>query len=252
MYHYFELIWFRARAELHAEASRAYTGMLWWIIEPVLYMAAFYFIFAVGFRGKNEDFVPFLLCGLVPWKWFSSMIMSGARCITANRALIQQVYLPKIVLLGIALVISTRKFLIILALLLLFLLVYGIPPSTSWFGLPLIMLVQMLLMLAIAGAGAVIMPFFPDIKLIIDNGLLVLFFLSGIFFEISSTTETVQQYLMMNPVAVLINAYRDVLLTGSWPDWGQLMITGILSSVVIALVWMALVRFDRVYPKIVS
>ena len=58
----------KAIADLISEARRGYIGILWWIIEPIIYMLVFYIIFVVVFDRGGEDRVAFLLTGLVIWK----------------------------------------------------------------------------------------------------------------------------------------------------------------------------------------
>ena len=48
---YLELVWYKGLADLQAEAARAYVGFLWWVLEPLLYMMAFYVAFGPGMRG---------------------------------------------------------------------------------------------------------------------------------------------------------------------------------------------------------
>ena len=92
---YLELITVKAWADLKSEASRAYIGFLWWFIEPVLYMGSFYLLFGLGLKMGGDNFMYFLLCGLLPWKWFSSSLSNGSLSIIANAGLINQTYLPK-------------------------------------------------------------------------------------------------------------------------------------------------------------
>src|SRR5690606_21854583 len=99
--HYIDLMFYKAYAELRAEATRAYLGFLWWFLEPVLFLAIFYAIFETGLRRGGAAFVPFLLCGLVPWKWFASTVMGCANVMSRNYGIIQQVYVPKLVLPGV-------------------------------------------------------------------------------------------------------------------------------------------------------
>ncbi len=119
---YMEFIWYRALAEIKADMSRGFLGFAWWIIEPVMYMGAFYVIFGLIFRQRGADYVPFLLCGLVVWKWFDSAIRNASTSITHNMWLIYQVYLPKMVFPAIATLISTLRFAVVFSMLLLFLL----------------------------------------------------------------------------------------------------------------------------------
>ena len=57
---FIELVFFKAYADLRAEADRYYISFLWWIVEPLLYMSAFYIIFEVVFHRGGPGFVPSL------------------------------------------------------------------------------------------------------------------------------------------------------------------------------------------------
>lgn len=250
MRHCLELIGYKAYAELRAEAARAYLGFLWWIVEPVLYMAVFYVVFGVLFQRGGEGFAPFLLCGLVVWKWFDSTVRSGANAISSNAHLMRQVYLPKFVFPSIVVLVNTVKFLVVMGLLVLFLQVYGLPIFTSWLALPLLFATQMLLIAAVTLLAAAVVPFLPDLKLLIDNGLTLLFFLSGVFFGLDTIPEGLQPYFSLNPMATLIDGYRKVLLHGLWPDWHSLATVALGSLLGIWLAQRLLIRFDRSYPKV--
>lgn len=248
---YFELITYKVFADLRAEASQTYLSFLWWILEPILYMAVFYVVFGLLFkRGGGPEYVPFLLCGLTAWKWFDSSIRAGANSIVANRHLMRQIYLPKIIFPIIAVSQTTLKFFIILSILLIFLQFSGPGVGLSYVGLPAIILVQLVVTIAFASMLAVTVPFLPDIGPLIGNALVLLLFMSGIFFSGSEIPEAYQAYFYMNPMATIVESYRDVLLYASWPNWTRLMWASSLSLIVIALVMLFLKRNDRLYPKI--
>ncbi|WP_419632453.1 ABC transporter permease, partial [Thiolapillus sp.] len=143
--HYWQLILYKTRADLKMEAARGYMGMLWWVLEPVLYMGAFYIIFAVALQRGGENFVPWLLTGLVVWKWFDTTVRMSLNVITAGKGLMSQVYLPKVFFPAVVILKNSVKFLVTLVLLLLFLLVYGMPLGWSWLMVPVLLLVQLLL-----------------------------------------------------------------------------------------------------------
>lgn len=246
---YLELIWYKGMADLHAEAARAYVGFIWWVLEPLLYMAAFYVAFGLGLRGGGVHTLTFLLCGLVPWKWFASTVLSGSNSIQVNSGLIQQVYLPKYVLPWMVLVTNGMKFLIILGLLLL--LVAGLHGvAITWLALPVVVLVELLLIAALASLAAALVPLLPDLSLVIDNGIIVMMFVSGVFNDVSRLPPTLAHLLSFNPMVQVIEAFRAVLLEQTWPAWDHLAWVALFSAVVYALAWQLLQRFDRIYPKV--
>jgi lipopolysaccharide transport system permease protein len=248
---FMDLVIQKAMAGLRAEASRGYLGVLWWVIEPLMYMCIFYVVFAHLFHRGDENYIMFLLTGLISWKWFHATVATGANSLMANFGLMNQVYLPKIIFPLTNIAINTFKFLIILIILILLLQFTSARVTWVWVLLPVLVLTQLLLIVGVTSLLAAIMPFFPDLRVILDNILMMMLFLSGIFFDISKMPESVQQYLWLNPMAALIAMYRKLLLEGVAPDWQQVL--GILSFSIALLslaVWLFR-RFDRVYPKII-
>ena len=249
--HIVDLVIQKSKAGLRAEASRGYLGVLWWVLEPLLYMSIFYVIFVHLFHRGDENFIMFLLTGLIVWKWFATTVMNGANSLMANSSLMNQVYLPKIIFPLTAVVTNTFKFFLILSLFLVFLQFTSIQVSWTWLLLPLLVLTQLLLMIGLCSLLAAIMPFFPDLQAILQNIMMMMLFLSGVFFDIGRLPAPVQSYFRLNPMATLIAMYRKLLLDGVAPDFKQLFWIVLFSLMVLALSLMLLRRFDRVYPKII-
>ncbi|HET7175139.1 MAG TPA: ABC transporter permease [Gammaproteobacteria bacterium] len=247
---YLGLILYKGLADLNTEASRAYIGFVWWVLEPLLYMGAFYVAFGLGLRGGGPGMLFFLLCGLVPWKWFQSAVSNGSHTIQSNIGLIQQIYLPKYILPGIVLVTTGIKFLIILALLLVLAIGVGHEPALPWLALPVLILAELAFALAAASLAGAVVPLIPDLGLIIDNGLIVMMFLSGIFFSVKKMPHTAQVLIEINPMVAIINGYRDILIDHQWPDWGNMGYVFAVSTVIYAVGYGIMRHFDRVYPKV--
>jgi lipopolysaccharide transport system permease protein len=248
--HYLQLILYKAWADLKVEAARGYMGMLWWVLEPVLYMGAFYIIFAVALQRGGENFVPWLLTGLVVWKWFDTTVRMSLNVITAGRGLMSQVYLPKVFFPAVAILKNSVKFLVTLVLLMLFLLVYGMPLSWTWLMVPVLLAVQWLLICGVTFTVAALTPLYPDLKLLMNNVLMLMFFLSGVFFDTSSLQGWLAVLLDLNPMVHIIHAWRDALLYGRWPDMTSLSLVLLFSLLLCGLGLFLLRRFDRLYPRL--
>ena len=251
--HYCHLVLYKSYADLKAEATRAYLGFLWWFLEPVMYMAVFYLIFETGLRSGKEGFVEFLLCGLIVWKWFSSTVMAASSTLTKNANIIQQVYIPKFILPLVPVVSNMVKFSIILIIYLAVLpIIFGHTPTLTWLFIPVLILLELLLIACCGLFVASLVPFAQDVKLLLDNLMVMLFFISGIFFDLSHMPERVQTVLGLNPVALIIDAYRGVILRGEIPGINAMVYVFAFSLVFGTIGLSILNRFDRVYPKIVS
>ena len=245
-----EIILFKAISEIQDDISRRYLGILWWFIEPILYMLAFYIVL-IGFQGRHgQNIVQFLLIGMVTWRWFESSIGQGSNSIIQNSKLIKQIYLPKFIFPCVTSLTNLIKFTFVFSCLLVFLIISIGKPSWSWFALILIIFVQFLLQLALSALLSLAVPFVPDLKSIIDNLMILIFFLSGIMYDVSHIPEKLRPYLYLNPMILIINSYRVVLLNKSWPDWKALLVILIFSIFGILIAIILFRKFDKIIPKV--
>ena len=116
--------------------------MLWWVLEPLLYLCAFYLIFEVFLQRGGEGFVGFLLCGLVFWRWFDTTIKRASASIQNSIGIINRAYLPKWVFPATEVASGTARFVFVLALFLLFCVFYLGQASSVWLSISFLLLVQ--------------------------------------------------------------------------------------------------------------
>jgi lipopolysaccharide transport system permease protein len=247
-----ELIAYQAYASLRAETTKTYIGFLWWIFDPVLFMAIFYFVFGVLLQRGTEDFVTFLLVGLVSWRWFQNSISNGAASILNGQQLMRQVYLPKLVFPLVNILTDIFKFSLVLALLLLYLWLSGYGMGVTYLALPVLLIVQLLLITALTCLVAALVPMLPDLRHLVGHILQVMLFTSGIFFSGEMIPEKFKPYFYLNPMANLIEDFRGVLMHDLWPDWAALFKIALFSGLLLVLAWMIIARFDYEYPKMIA
>lgn len=245
-----EVVFFKAYADLKVEASRYYLSFLWWLLHPILSMTVYYIVFDVVLQRGTEDYVPFLSIGIIIWHWFSNTITHSMGSILGSGNLMAQIDIPKIVFPCIVMVLDTIKFLFVFFVLLVFLGVYGFTPSLTFLALPLILLVQFLVIMVGAYIVAAIVPFLPDLRFLIEVLLRLTFFLSGVFFPGNMVPAPYQTYFYLNPMANLIENYRNILMYHAWPDWVTLGIIGIGAFISVCAVRYVIMRYDRLYPRI--
>ncbi len=225
-------------------------GIMWWVVEPLLYMTVFYFVFSVGFRMGGPGFVPFLLAGLVTWKWFQGTISVASTALVANQGLMSQVYLPKWSLVAMVILTNTFKFSFVLALFLIYLVVAGHAPALTWlYAIPLLAGLFVLIC-GIASVTAFVTCFVAEFKLVVDNGLMLLFFVSGIFFDISDREPAVRETLLLNPLAGWIINFRSVMLENQPPDLFNLALITAIGTLLLVIGVLLLRRFDRLIAKV--
>lgn len=250
--HLIELVLFSTYAELRAEAARSYLGLIWWVLEPAMMMGAFWLVFDVILKTGGPDYLPFLLIGLTIWQWMKSCITHGGYAIWGNLAMVRQVQLPPLVFPLIAMLSDTVKFFFIFALLLVILWLTGYPPNLAYFALPILFLA---IFLFAAGSGfvvAALVPLVPDMRFVIEQVLMVVMFLSGVIFSLEKVPPSLKQIMDLNPVAVLMDASRGILMHGLWPNWIGLSKVGAISLIACWIGSTVVARLAPRYPKLAT
>ncbi len=247
--HHLQLITYKAYADLRSEAAKTIMGFLWWILDPLLFMGIFYVIFGLLMKRDTKDFIPFLLIGLVTWRWFQNTVSHSANSILGGRGLMHQVYVPKIVFPLVIIITDLIKFTCVFSVLLLYLWLSGFALNPAYLSLPLVLMVQFVLIVGLTLLVAALVPFLPDLKFLADHILHMLFYMSGIFFAGSSIPERYQAYFYLNPMANLIEIYRNILIHGAWPNWRALVLIAGLGGVLTLLSSRLIAWNDPIYPK---
>lgn len=248
--HLLELILFSTYAELRAERSRSYLGLVWWVAEPAMMMAAFWLVFDVILKTGGPEYLPFLLIGLTVWQWMKSCITHGGHAIWNNLGLIRQARLPVLVFPFVQMLADTIKFFYIFALLLIILWLTGYPPSIHYLALPVVFSITLLFA---AGAGflvAAVVPLIPDLRFVIEQVLTVVMFLSGVVFALDAVPSPLREIIALNPVATLLDAARSILMHGQWPDWLSLAKVAVISAATCLIGMAVVLRLAPRYPKL--
>ena len=234
--HFIQLVNTKALLSLKAETSRTHLNYAWVVIEPLLHLVIYYFLFGRLLNAGVENYGLFLLCGLVPWMWFAKAISTSATSIIGGQALMLNSNISPVFFPLVSIVQSTFKQLPAL----LFVLALGMATDVktiSWslLWLPSVLLVQLLLTIALGLLLAAIIPFFRDLANLVSTGLTLLMFLSGVIFDYRSMPGRIGQWLEYNPLAVVIGAYRDVIMEGRSPDIIGLGYVALVSVVLLAV-----------------
>lgn len=227
-------------------------GILWWILDPIIFMFIFYLVFGVLMLRGEPGFLAFLLTGLVTFQWFQNTVGAGTNSIQSGQGLMQQVYLPKVIFPLVHILTDLFKFSLIFILLLIFLWLSGHPPGITYLALPLLLLIELALIVSVTCLAAALVPVMPDLSHAVRHSLRMLLFVSGVFFSADIIPEQYQFYFYLNPVATLLASFRDVLLYNAWPNWAALAYVVGLSIVIGALAFYALHRLEFEYPRLVS
>lgn len=247
---YSQILLYSVYSDLKTEVSRRLLGFLWWGLEPVLYMATFYVVFGVALQQGGNDYVYFLISGMVIWKWFDGSVRLACGAIPANQGLFQQIYLPKVLFVLVPVLTNTFKFLVVFLLLAIFLSLGGKGPGLVWWSLIPVCVAMLLFTFSISVFFAALLPFLQDLRQIIDNFMMLLMFMSGIFYRVNELSGKYNYIFDYNPVFHLISAFRGILVNGVVPEWSSIGFSLLCALPFGVVGYLIMRRYDRHYPKI--
>lgn len=233
--------------DLKAEASRYHLNYLWWLLEPLLYVGVFYIVFKVFLASPQEQFLLFLMCGKIPFLWFSKAVNGASGSIIANKGLIAQTSIAKFVFPHAVVLENTYRQWLTFLLLFALAASYGHMPSMLWLCILPIFVTQMIITQAAGLLGALLVSFYEDFRPIIQLGTTFLMFGSGIFWSIEDIGSPQLQELIMNvnPLAFIFDAYRTVLMDNQTVDWAHLTSIAAFGIATLGLLHLAYQALDQ-------
>jgi ABC-type polysaccharide/polyol phosphate export permease len=225
------------RRELRQKYRGSALGVLWYVINPLVLMGAYYLMFGVIFKAASvPDYPLFLLVGLVVWVFFSQAVLSAAPSLLDQGALVRKARFPRATIPASVVTVHAVTFLALLALLLPVTLAIRGTVDVALLLLPLVLACLFAFVLGFALAVSVLHAYFRDVAPILSAALLPWFFVSPIFFRPESITEQPAARFVLewvNPIAPFIGAVRDVVYGGSVPGLAELVYVVVAAALVL-------------------
>ena len=140
LYKYRQLLKSNVRKEIRGKYKGSFLGVLWSFVNPLLMTLVYAIVFPFLLRGSQENYVTFLVIGILPWTWFTTSIAQGTSTVLVNGNILKKVYFPREILPISVITSGLVNFLISCLIILLFLIFSGIGLSFNILLLPLIVI----------------------------------------------------------------------------------------------------------------
>lgn len=198
-------------------------GVLWSFFNPVFMLAVYTFVFSVVFKARwsagsesRTEFALVLFAGLLIFNLFSECISRAPGLILANVNYVKKVVFPLEILPWVSLGSAVFHTLVSFGVWFLFYFVFFGVPKLTLLLFPIVLIPLMLFTIGLSWGLASLGVFLRDVGQIINMVVTVLMFLSPIFYPVSALPEKYQFYLHLNPLTVVIEQTRDVLIWGKF------------------------------------
>lgn len=247
-----------ALKELRLKYKVSFLGPLWAILTPLIHLGVYAFIFSYIFQSRwateTSDGVPvpsvfMLFSGLVVFIFFSECITRSPDLITSNRNFVKKVIFPLEVLPFGPFFAAWIQSLVSLCLLIAGMIIFGPGVTVMILWLPILfiplLLVTLSLMWLLSLAGVLI----PDMANITRIVIQFLFFLSAIFYPIDVVPESVRFLFWINPIAVSIGEFRNVLIIGESPPVLEFFIYTLCATCFFIFSYSVFMKARRVFAE---
>ncbi len=236
-----------AQMKLRADASGYFLGYIWWVLEPLLFVGVFYVVFEVLLKTGRGDFLIFLMCGKLAFIWFSKSVNQAANSILVNRGLIANINVPKALFPMAVMHEGLYKQSTVFMLLFVILFVRGYAPSLTWMWLLPLVLVNYIMILACGFISSILVCVVRDFSLVISLFMTFLMFVSGVFWDVRTLPDpqVADRVLAVNPLAFILDAYRQILLHNTAPDGLHLLLVGLAFAALLAVTALGMQRSSQ-------
>lgn len=226
MYQYRLLLKSNVKKEIRGKYKASFLGILWSFINPLLTALIYALVFPFILKNTEPHYVTFIIIGILPWTYFTTTIMQGTTIILYNAGIIKKVYFPREIL---PIAVNTSgliNFLISCLIIFAFLLFTGIGFSRYILFLPFVILVQYIFQLGIILITSAVEIYIRDAEYIINFFVNMLFYATPIIYSAKMFEGSNIGWLInLNPMASIINSYRNILFYQTMPEIKSLFLT---------------------------
>lgn len=225
-------VFFDSQARISSGNSEESLGKLWMILNPILNGATYFLVFGIllGTGRGVPNFIAYLILGVFMFRFTTQSILSGARSINNNRAIVQAFNFPRATL---PIAVCVRELMANLPVfLVMFALVLAIPPmepiTWKWLLFIPVVIIQFFFNVGLSLLLARVVTRVKDFAHIISFGTRLWLYLSCVFFsaERFESNPLIMTLMHANPMFCVLDIVRDLILYDTWPVAERWLVLG--------------------------
>jgi len=209
--------------EVKARYKQSILGYFWIILNPLAQMLVMSFAFSVIMRIPTNatDNIPysiFLFVALLPWTLFANSLNSACGSLVGSASLITKVFFPRTILVLSTIMAKIIDFALALSVLVVYMIAYQIPINLNILWAIPIFFIQQIFTLGLSLFFAASNLLYRDIQYLLSLLLILWLYLTPVIYPADMVPERYRIIFQLNPMAVIVNAYRQVILAGNMPN----------------------------------
>ena len=207
---YKEFLKSNVKKDIRGKYKGSFLGVLWSFINPLLSVLIYAIVFHYIMRFDIDNYLIYLISGIIPWTFFTSSVNAGMNSILFNADIIKKVYFPRIILPISSVTSCLVNFLISCLVIIIFAFFSEVGLSPYLLFLPIVVIIQYVFTLGIAFILSAVEMYVRDIEHIINFLMSMLFYITPILYTSSYVPDEFKVLLKINPVSYFIEAYHNI------------------------------------------
>jgi len=249
LYQYRELLKTNVQKEIRGKYKGSFLGVLWSFLNPLLMVLVYAIVFPYIMRMQQDNYLVYLITGVIPWSFFTTCVTSGCNCVWINGGIIKKVYFPREVLPISVVLAGLVNFLISCIVIVVFVIFSGIPLTLNILWLPVIAFLQSLFTLGILFILSAINVYVRDVEYLVGFILNLVFYATPILYNVTMFPERFRWILYLNPMTHFIDAYRNIFYYGVHPGFKSLLSVGLIGLVTIVIGYIVFRKLEKGFAE---
>ena len=229
------------KREFQSKYRNSLLGAAWTVLNPLAMIIVYTVIFSQIMRAKLPGidstfaYSIYLCAGVLTWGLFAEIAGRAQNTFLEHANLLKKLSFPRLCLPVTVVANALLNFAIVFGLFSVFLLISGNFPGLVYLALVPVLMILVAFAIGLGITLGVLNVFFRDVGQFFGIVIQFWFWLTPIVYPISILPESVRALMSYNPMANLIGAFQDILVTGQWPSWQGLLPVTLLAVAMCAL-----------------
>ena len=249
LYEYRELLKSNVKKEIRGKYKGSILGVLWSFINPLLQTIVYTIVFSIIMRSTMENYLIYVITGIIPWTFFTTVITQGTNTILMNGGIIKKVYFPREIMPISVTTSALVNFFISCIIIIIFCICSGV--GLSWYILlvPIIAIIQYIFTLGCIFILSAVDVYIRDIEYIVNFILSLAFYATPILYTASMFPSKVRWILYLNPMSTIVDAYRSIFYYKVMPNLASLALVGILSFIILIIGYIIFRKLEKGFAE---